>query len=91
MAGTSGLKWKLLPVVLLASLNHHGDAWGLTYHSGSWLYECCSCKRRKRFLGEYRPYCYGTREDPHQRFRTREVEPGENLEPTYDDPPCFGE
>jgi hypothetical protein len=88
MAGTSGLKWKLLPVVLLASLNHHGDSWGLTYHSGSALYQCCSCKRVKRFLAEYRPYCYGTLEEPHPRFKTRQVE---DLEPTYDDLPCFGE
>lgn len=84
MAGTSGLKWKLLPVVLLASLNQFdgfGNDLEPTYHAGSNLWQCESCLRVEQYVKTGRPYCWGTPGKPHRRSSTRKVRPREHRQP----------
>lgn len=89
MAGTSGLKWKLLPIAVLASLHQLGESFDLTYRAGSDLWQCVACERVERYLGTRRPYCCGTPASYHPRSKARKVRPRERLEPTDDEYQVF--
>jgi hypothetical protein len=88
MAGTSGLKWKLLPAVLLASLNLYGDSFSTTYYDGDDRWQCPlqACLRVEIFEGDHWPYCSGTPDNVHLRTQTRKVLADEELEPAADGP-----
>jgi hypothetical protein len=86
MAGTSGLKWKLLPITLLA-LSDPFDSFDLTFYSGDDIYQCLNpaCRRVEEFDGGYEPHCCGTPTHDHLRSKTRWVPPSEDLTPDDND------
>jgi hypothetical protein len=87
MAGTAGLKWKLLPITLLALPGVFGDPFDLTFYSGDDIYQCLNpvCRRVEQFDGDHRPHCCGTPKHDHPRSKTRWVPPSEDLRPADND------
>lgn len=84
MAATSRLKWTLLPVVFLASLNAYGGGGDTdpSYNRGISLWQCKLCLRIERFVKAGKPYCWGPPGSPHPRSDTRKVPRRERLQET---------